>query len=490
MSAARKDAGRGAGRPEQDEQVGQDERGGQESRSGQDGHQYVPGRAAAEDRIYSVDEHLDEVLSSVTPLEALELNLLDAHGCVLVEDVIATSELPPFDNSSMDGYAVRVADVAGATERYPAVLRVVGDIAAGSARLPTVEPGDCARIMTGAPVPPGTQAVVPVEWTDGATGTGVAVTSMPPGSDDPSTPKAAPRAEDAEGADVPELRVLRPVVDGAHIRRGGSDVTAGQVLLEAGTVLGPTQLGLLAALGRDSVRVRPRARVVVLSTGSELVQPGASVGPGQINDANSFLLTAAARDAGADAYQVGAVPDEAKVLLNAIADQLVRADLVITSGGVSVGAYDVVKAVFEELGEVSFRRLAMQPGKPQGYGLVGEDGTPLFALPGNPVSSYVSFELFVRPAIRTLMGLRPVHRPVVRATLLGALTSPQGKRQFLRGGYVPPQEQGGLGSVRPVGGSGSHLVGALARADSLIVLGERETEVADGAEVEVMLLDG
>ncbi|MGW6461400.1 molybdopterin molybdotransferase MoeA, partial [Streptomyces sp. NPDC055078] len=307
------------------------------------------------------------------------------------------------------------------------------------------------------------------------------------------------------------VRVHRPAAAGAHVRPRGGDVAAGDLALARGTVLGPPQIGLLAAIGRGTVRVRPRPRVVVLSTGSELVQPGESLGEGQIYDSNSFALAAAARDAGALAYRVGAVTDDAETLRATIEDQLIRADLLVTTGGVSVGAYDVVKEALSGAGAalsgagagadagagdigdepdgpgggIDFRTLAMQPGKPQGFGTIGPDHTPLLALPGNPVSSYVSFELFVRPAIRTLMGLPDIHRPRVRAELKseGPLASPAGKRQFLRGVYDP-----GSGTVTPVGGSGSHLIAALAHADCLIVLPEPDTSAEPGAEVEVVLL--
>ncbi|MFH9571813.1 gephyrin-like molybdotransferase Glp [Streptomyces sp. NPDC017230] len=428
------------------------------------------------DRLWSVQEHLDDILTTVRPLEPIELNLLDAQGCVLVDDITVPLSLPPFDNSSMDGYAVRVADVAGASEEFPAALEVVGDVAAGQADPLTVGPGQAARIMTGAPLPPGAETVVPVEWTDGGLGEG---------------PVAGMRArslapEAAEG----QVRVYRPAEARAHVRAKGSDVRSGDRALEAGTVLGPPQIGLLAAIGRGRVRVRPRPRVVVLSTGSELVQPDEELAPGQIYDSNSFALTAAARDAGAIAYRVGAVADDAETLRSTIEDQLVRADLMVTTGGVSVGAYDVVKEALAHVGDedepgsgVDFRKLAMQPGKPQGFGSIGPDHTPLLALPGNPVSSYVSFELFVRPAIRTLMGLADVHRPTVTATLVTekALTSPKGRRQFLRGTCAD-------GSVTPVGGAGSHLVAALAHADALIVVPEDAESVEPGAEVEVVLL--
>ncbi|MGW3076850.1 MULTISPECIES: molybdotransferase-like divisome protein Glp [unclassified Kitasatospora] len=423
--------------------------------------------APAAPRLWTVDEHLADVLAAVGPLPAIELRLLDAQGCRLDEDVVADGDLPPFDNSSMDGYAVRTADTEGATDAYPSVLSVVGDIAAGAAELPKVGPGQAARIMTGAPLPPGAQAVAPVEWTDGGTGTGVAAAAM-----------TAPVPDE-------EVRVLRPVAAGAHIRRRGGDVAAGTRVLEGGTRLGPAQLGLLAAIGRPTVKVRPRPRVVVLSTGSELVQPGEPVGPGQIADSNSFTLTAAAQEAGAIAYRVGAVPDDADRLRAVLEDQLGRADLIVTSGGVSVGAYDVVKEVFESYGGVDFRRLRMQPGKPQGFGRIGgAAGVPLLALPGNPVSAYISFELFVRPVIRTMLGAADVHRPVVRAVCPTALRSPAGRRQFLRGRHSAAD-----GTVESVGGAGSHLVGALARANCLITVPEETTELPAGSEVDVVLLD-
>jgi molybdopterin molybdotransferase len=433
-------------------------------------------RTTGQDHLWSVADHLEDILTTVRPLEPIELQLLDAQGCVLVEDVTVPVSLPPFDNSSMDGYAVRVADVAGASEEFPAVLTVVGDVAAGQAEQPHVGPGQAARIMTGAPLPPGAEAVVPVEWTDGGLGEG---------------PVSGMRAHSAspEGS-YGQVHVHRQAEARAHVRAKGSDVKAGDRALEAGTVLGPPQIGLLAAIGRGTVRVRPRPRVVVLSTGTELVQPDEELSTGQIYDSNSFALCAAARDAGAIAYRVGAVADDAETLRSTIEDQLVRADLLVTTGGVSVGAYDVVKEALSSVGDedeagsgIDFRTLAMQPGKPQGFGSIGPDHTPLLALPGNPVSSYVSFELFVRPAIRTLMGLRDVHRPTTRATLSAdkALTSPRGRRQFLRGTYAD-------GAVTPVGGAGSHLVAALAHADALIVVPEEDTSVEPGAEVEVVLL--
>ncbi|SEK22878.1 gephyrin-like molybdotransferase Glp [Streptacidiphilus jiangxiensis] len=455
---------------------GHDHGGSQGQGSGHD-HGHAAGLAdpcaapTGAQRQWSVDEHRADVLAAVSPLPPLELQLLEAQGCLTVEDIVSAVALPPFDNSSMDGYAVRVADLAGATKDYPSVLTMVGDVAAGAAALPVIGPGQCARIMTGAPLPPGAEAVVPVEWTDAGTGTGEAATTMAP--------------QGAAPVESGEVRIFQPVESGAFVRRRGEDISVGQALLPAGTRLGPTQIGLLAATGHDMVRVRPRPRVVVLSTGSELVPPGTPVGPGQISDSNSFALTAAARDAGALAYRVGGVPDEADRLREVIDDQLIRADLIVTSGGVSVGAYDVVK---EALGEqISFRKLRMQPGKPQGFGVLeGSDGpVPLLALPGNPVSAYISFELFVRPVIRAMLGATEVHRREVRGSLTEPVTSsPAGRRQFLRAAYDAE-----AGTVTPVGGAGSHLLGALAQANALLVVEEDAVSVEAGTEVRAILLD-
>lgn len=403
----------------------------------------------------SVEEHLTGILERVAPLSPLELQLLDAHGSMLVDDVAATGDLPPFDNSSMDGYAVRLADVADASERYPVVLDVVADIPAGTSPDVALEPGTCARIMTGAPVPEGTEAIVPVEWTD---------------------------------AGMPTVRVRRTPGEGQYIRHRGDDVAAGQTVLEAGTTLNSAQVGLLAAIGRDRIRIRPRPRVVILSTGSELVQPGRPLTAGQIRDSNSYMLTSAAREAGAIAYRVGNVADDPKALIDTIEDQLIRADVVVTTGGVSAGAYDVVKEVLTELGTVDFDKVAMQPGMPQGFGTIGPDDTPIFTLPGNPVSAYVSFEVFVRPALLKMAGVTDTARTVVRARCEAAFTSPEGKRQFVRAKYTPSESPAQSATVQPVGGQGSHLIGSLALADALVVVPEDVTEVRRGSTVDVMLL--
>jgi molybdopterin molybdotransferase len=400
--------------------------------------------------LISVDDLRERILADVEPLPAYPQPLMDAYGLASAEDVHAEVSLPGFDNSSHDGYAVRFADVASASADTPVHLPVVGEIAAGQADLLALSPGTAAKIMTGAPMPAGADTVVPYEWTD----RGMARVVVTHGPED----------------------------KGAHVRPLGDDVRAGDLVVSEGTILGPRHLGLLAAVGRASVVVRPRPRVVILSTGSELRDPGQPLGHDSIYDGNSYLLAAAARRAGAIAYRVGIVPDEPQRFLEALNDQLVRADVVITSGGVSQGDFDVVKEALRPEG-VWFGGVAMQPGKPQGFGRVGEDRVPIFTLPGNPVSSYVSFQVFVLPALRRLMGMRPEVRPVVPARLTRSITSRPGLRQFLRGEYDGS-------TVSPVGGHGSHLIGDLASSNCLLVIGEDTTAVEAGALVDVLPLDG
>jgi molybdopterin molybdotransferase len=401
----------------------------------------------------SVDAHLESCLRGIDVLAPIDLQLLDAQGCVLAEDVVAATNLPVFDNSAMDGYAVHSADVVNATPATPVTLPVLGDVPAGSPAAQRLAPGTAMRIMTGAPLPDGADAVVQVELTDGG---------------------------------VASVQIHGSVPAGRHVRRGGDDLIAGDVVLPVGTRLGPRQIGLMAAIGRDRVLARPKPRVVVLSTGSELVEPGALAAGGQIWDSNSFLITTAAREAGATAFRIGIVPDEPKKLIDAIEDQLIRADLVVTTGGVSVGAYDVVKEVMSRLGTVEFDRISMQPGMPQGHGVIGPDRTPIYTLPGNPVSAYVSFEVFVRPVIRRLLGAKTIFRPEVRASALTGFSSPAGKRQYARGALGV---EDGRYVVRPLEGQGSHRVRDLAYSNCFIVVPEDVTEIPDGGTVKVMVLE-
>ncbi|MEU8197911.1 gephyrin-like molybdotransferase Glp [Microbispora amethystogenes] len=391
-----------------------------------------------------VDRHLADILAVVRPLAPLEVEIDAALGAVLAEDVASPVPLPPFDNSAMDGYAVRAEDVAGA----PVTLPVIGDVAAGDGGLNAVGPGLVARVMTGAPMPAGADAVVPVEWTDGGTA---------------------------------RVRIDRPAPPGNAIRRAGEDVLAGETVLREGARIGAAQVGILAGAGRRRVRVRPRPRVVVISTGAELAEPGTPLGAGQIWESNSFMLTAAVREAGAEAFRAGSVSDDPKEFLDVLDAQLLRADAVITSGGVSMGAYEPVKEALSPLGTVAFEKVAMQPGMPQGFGVVGPDRVPIFTLPGNPVSSFVSFVLFVRPALRAMQGLPAGPREAVRATVTASLRSPAGKRSYLRAVLTGR-------TVAPVTGQGSHQLAALAAANALIVVPEDVTSLPEGAEVEVIPL--
>jgi molybdopterin molybdotransferase len=407
---------------------------------------------AVDDRLRTVDEHLAAVLDGVGTLEPIELTLLDAQGLLLAENVSTDFPLPSFDNSAMDGYAVRAVDTLDASREQPVRLQVVGDIAAGASSRSGMGPGLAMRIMTGAPIPSGADAVIPLEDTDRG---------------------------------MARVEIHRPVQSGECLRRAGEDLTAGSPALAAGAALGPQQLALLAAIGRDRVVVRPRPRVIILSTGSELIEVGHRPGFGEVIDSNSYMIAAAAKDAGADARRIGIVPDDHTKLLDALENQLLRADILVTSGGVSMGAYDVVKEALSEIGTVDFMRVAMQPGKPQGFGHLG-NGIPIFCLPGNPVSSLVSFEAFVRPAIRKLLGKRSLHRATVQATALESAKSPHGVRQYRRG--VLHRESAGGYSVSFIGGPGSHLIASLALSNCLVVIDEDVTEVTAGKPVTVMPL--
>jgi len=406
----------------------------------------------------SVEAHLAEILGTIRPLAPTELSLGDALGLVLAEDVAAASALPSFDNSAMDGYAVHVEDVAAATAENPVTLPVVAEVAAGDTGAYALSPGTSIRIMTGAMLPHGTEAIVPVEWTDGGSA------------------RVSIRAEAEYGHAV---------------RLAGGDAKAGEVLVTAGTRLRPMHVAVIAAAGRDAVLVQPRPRVVVLSTGSELAEPGTPIVPGRIWDSNSFMIAAAAREAGCLACRQAIVPDHADEVLPAIEDQLVRADLMITTGGVSMGGeHDVVKAALQRLGTIAFRKVAMQPGMPQGFGTIaaadpaGEHRrVPIFTLPGNPVSAYVSFQVFARPAIGALQAYDRLGLESIKAELTGPLRSPPGRRSFLRG--VLDRSRG---LVTPLTGQGSHQVATLGKANALVVVPEPVVQMAAGDTAEVLVL--
>jgi molybdopterin molybdotransferase len=403
----------------------------------------------------SMQAHRQYLLSCVSPLRAFPQHILDAVGLNICEDIVAAISLPRFDNSAMDGYAVRAEDVADASQEAPLSLPVVGEIAAGKAAVHRLSPGTAMKIMTGAPVPLDADAIVPYENSD--------------------------RGEN-------DVKIFAPSAVGQHVRRIGEDIEAGTRLYKEGDHLGPRDIGVLAGIGLDKVKVRPRPRVVVISTGSELVDPGLELSnEQQIFDSNSYLLAAATKAAGADVFRVGQVSDDHDALKQLIGDQLLRADLILTTGGVSQGDFDIVKAVMPEMGACDFAQVAMQPGKPQGFGLIGHDRVPMIMLPGNPVSAFVSFEAFVRPVIRKLMGARPYVRSGVKCQAGHDMNSIPGRLQLARG--IISAGRSGDWKVDLAGGHGSHLLADLARSNALVILPEDTQFVAAGQDVDVWLLD-
>jgi molybdopterin molybdotransferase len=396
----------------------------------------------------TVAEHQAIVAGLISAPAPRRVPLADAAGRVLAHDLRAARPLPAFDNSAMDGYAVLAADIATAQASQPVPLPVAADIPAGRVDGPALKPGTAHRIMTGAPMPEGADTVVQLEATDGGTDTVTVLESRSPGT---------------------------------HVRRAGEDVEDGEVVLTAGTRLGPAQLGLLAALGEPEVSVVPPLKVLVLSTGSELVEPGKPLLHGQIHESNGVMLAVAIRQAGAEAEQFHFVADDVAEFHSALDSRLAHVDLVVTSGGVSAGAYEVVKDALTGQG-IEFVKVAMQPGMPQGAGMFS--GVPVVTLPGNPVSALVSFEVFLRPALRAAMGFGDAARPVVQAPLTESLQSPAGRRQFRRG-FLDRVS----GKVRPIGPPGSHFLRWLAASDCLIDLDEEITELAAGAPVPVWILD-
>ncbi|HEU4672929.1 MAG TPA: gephyrin-like molybdotransferase Glp [Candidatus Limnocylindrales bacterium] len=439
--------------------------------------------------LLTVDQAVEAVLAAVTgPLDAEDVAVADLHaalGRALGAPVAASTDLPPWDNSAMDGYAVRAMEVASATERTPVRLEVVGEVAAGAApiALPAGS-GAAIRIATGAPIPDGADAVVPVELTtalgpDGAT--------------------VAARGGPAVGPLPAAVLVHEAVAAGGSVRARGEDVRRGTTVLEAGAPLTAAAIALAAGAGASRLRLVRRPRVGVLATGDELRAAGTDLGQAGIPDANGPGLRALVRAAGGEPVDLGVAADR----LDDVVGRLERGlegsggrpvDAVVVSGGVSVGPYDVVREAFGRLGRVDLWRVAVQPGKPFAFGLAA-GGRPLFGLPGNPVSTFITFELFVRPAIRQLAGLTPLERSRDRAVLDGSATSGRDRRTFLRvaavrdGDGSVSRDGAGRAIVRLAGGQGSHVLSALAAADALAIVPEEVTSVDPGTELELWWLD-
>jgi len=445
---------------------------------------------AGGDRLLAVEEALERVLAGMSPVEGTRsVTPEQALDCVLAEDVVAGVALPPWDNSAMDGYAIRAGDTAAATEDAPARLAVVGEVPAGRAADVAVGPGEALRIATGAPVPAGADAVVPVEQTTPLDANGI------PGG----------RGRDAAGPLPAACLVHVSVPPGGSIRTAGSDVAAGTRIAEAGTRVSPAVVALAAGSGNARIAVRRRPMVAVLATGDEVRAPGEPLGPAGIPDANGPGLRALVRAAGADTLDLGIARDDLDDVRGRLRRGIDEADAVIVSGGVSVGPYDVVKRAFDEVGRMELWRVAVQPGKPFAFGhaagvrggSAGDIPSPvlLFGLPGNPVSSFVTFELFVRPAILRLAGVATVHRPVDRGVMLERASKSAGRRGFLRV-VAERDERGGVRrdargrvEVRLAGGQGSHVLSALVAADALAVIPETVDAVDAGGEVELRWLD-
>ena len=400
----------------------------------------------------SVEEALERVLGHFRPLEAEEAPLLNALDRVLAEDVLSPIDIPPLDNTAMDGYAVRAADTAGATPEIPVRLRVTFELPAGYVAGEAVAPGTAVRIMTGAPIPPGADAVAEFE---------------------------------VVGREGDDIVLRRPVPVGRNVRRAGEDVRRGEVVLSRGSPLRPAEIGVLASLGRTRVRVVRRPRVAILSTGDEVAPPGESLRPGQIYDANGFSVAAQTIRSGGVPILLGVARDRRQDLANKLAEGLAAgADLLVTSGGVSVGDFDVVKEVLAAEGHIEFWLVRMKPGKPLAFGFVR--GVPLLGLPGNPVSAMVSFETFARPAILKMSGRTAFRRPQVEARLVDGLRRKDGRRHYLR---VVVRRTAEDYEARLTGDQGSGILTSMARANGLAVVAEDRSWLPPGAPVPVILFD-
>lgn len=411
----------------------------------------------------SVEEALSKVLSHVKVLEQVEQPLLDSLGQTLARDIRAEMDVPPADNSAMDGFAVRADNIAGANRESPRMLKVIGQVAAGYTTDVAVTAGNAIRIMTGAPLPAGADTVVPFEFTD-------------------------EQARKRDGGRIDEISVFQQVLPGENIRRAGEDVPRGSLVLSAKTLLRPAEIGVLASLGYATVPVFRRPVVAVLATGDEVVDIAQPLPPGKIYNSNTYTIAAQVKRYGGIPRILGVARDNADDLTRSIRSGL-DADLLITSGGVSMGDYDMVKQVLEAEGEIGFWTVRMKPGKPLAFGVFRAGGRqiPHLGLPGNPVSSMVTFEMFARPAILKMLGRTDLSMPAVEARLTSTVKNTDRRRIFLRV-KVRRGEDGTL-EARVTGSQGSGMLTSMSRSNGLAVVPDFVTEVHEGETVEVMMPD-
>jgi molybdopterin molybdotransferase len=406
-------------------------------------------------------DYLGSVLRRLRALPPLDLDLSQAYGNVLAEDVVAPCPFPAFDHAAIDGYAARWEDIAAATASRDGSgvrLNVVGDLGAASWRPVRITRGTCFSVAAGAPLPAAADVVVPVDWTD-------------------------------QGMAVVEVR--RAPKRGSGVRRAGEELPAGGLLARSGSYVTPALVAVLAATGIGHVVVRPFPRVVIVATGDELVEVGRGSQPGQVVDVNSHSLAAAAVEAGAQAYRVGICDDDPEGLRGLLEEQTPRADLIITAGGTGTGPGDMVRRILARrdggrAGSVAFTEVSVYPGSGLGFGTIGGEEVPIVCLPGDPGAAMIGFEVLARPAIQLLAGAEPVFRPSVRAHLLATVASPAGLREF-RPAHVAERRGGGY-TVQPLAG-GPYTLSGLADANGLLVLGERVSTAAAGSTVDVLLLD-
>lgn len=415
----------------------------------------------------SVEEQQARVAAAAVAPRPVRVAIAEAQGLMCAEEVVTERPMPGFDQAAIDGYAVRSVDVVGVGEsgidgeagegNSEISLPVMGTVEAGARTPSRLQPRQAARVQTGAPMPTLADAVLPLRWTDGGQN---------------------------------RVRVLRGVRSGAYVRRTGDDVQPGDVAVRAGTIIGPAQVGLLAAVGRERVLVHPRPRLSVMSVGGELIDISRTPGNGQVYDVNSYALAAAGRDAGADVNRVGIVDTDPASLREVVEGQLNRAEVVVIAGAVGGVAAENVRSVLSKLGDMEVSRIAMHPGSVQGFGQLGREGVPVFLLPANPVSALVVFEVMVRPLIRLSLGKRQPMRRIVQARTLSPISSVVGRKGYLRGQLMRDQDSGEY-LVQALGGApgaSSHLLATLAEANCLVVVPSEAEEVRTGEVVDVAFL--